>query len=314
VRPLDLRRLDRRVLPGAARRLRDALDAVASTRRRGVDGLRTAWRGTARTVLAWAQCTDERFAATGPLARLRRAPHVALVLVAAVLLSGAAATLRLTDPQPDGAASTQQDEAAPASVGPPPGADVDDHFAAAGARLEELAQRRPDDTFLALVSLSRYLPVAEVGPLTDGLGLQRVHLRAPQVVEGETAEVPIVAGETSVLPALCAATASRRADEAESLRASAASLEPTTAEQQALRAGYEAQAAASRAEAEAYGGECATAFGAVVEGSARRLRGLLDHDAVRGVEVAPVGVALLDLDVRTTPPEGDGRLTTGATG
>jgi hypothetical protein len=311
--PFDPRELDRRVLPGAARRLRTAVDTADGVRRRSLAAVRLRWSDATTRGAAWARRTDERYASSGPLGVVRDVPQLALLVVAAVFLSGTAAAVWLTEPA---------DEAGPtprpgsvlrqAPLGPPPGAEVEQHLSQTRAVVESLAAQRPEATHLALVSLTGYVPAADVAQLVDGTGLQRVYLR-PQGVEGaETVEVPLAgSASASVLPALCTATSTRKSADAEALRSLATSLEATTPEQELQRSDFESQAARAEAEAEAYAGACVTAFGVVVEGPARVLAQLLDRDGVRGVEVAPAGVSVLDLDVRPLLPEVSGRLPTG---
>ncbi|HVM26916.1 MAG TPA: hypothetical protein VM433_04495 [Mycobacteriales bacterium] len=311
----DLRELDRRLVPAAARRLRAAVDAVEAVRRRGLAGARTARTAAATWLTAAAASLDRRYASSGPLARLREVPLVGVAVVVAVLLAGAAAAVVLTEPPPEPTVVSPGGDnlvLRTASLGVPPGADVDEHLAQARVLLEELALRRPDARFLALVSLDRYLPVGAADALVDSATPQRAYLRATGLDGAEIVEVPFAtAGSTSVLPALCSATASRKRAEAESLRRLAAAIEPAGPEQQAQQAEFAAQADRADAEAEAYSGECPTLFALVVEAEADVLRALLDRESVRGVEVAPAGLTATELVVTPLAPEAEGRLPTG---
>lgn len=290
----DLRDLDRRVLPDAARRLRTALDRVDQARHRAAAAL---GRG-AEGVAAWGRRADDRFASTGPLAVLRDVPQVALLLVAAVFVGGAFAAVQLAEPSSP--RTPQGDGARVAVLGVPPGRDVDAHLDAAGRALEALAQNRPDTRYLALVSLADFLPVAELTQLASTVDVQRVYLRAPGVEGAELVEVPLAGVQSEqVLPALCAATQARGAANAASLREIADQRQPPDEQQ---RAQLLADADRSAAEAEAFAGECRTAFALVVEGEAVVLDALRADPRVRGIEAAPAGVTVLDLDVTPLDP------------
>lgn len=289
----DLHDLDRRVLPEAARRLRTALDRVDQARHRAAAALRRGAEGVA----AWGRRTDDRFASTGPLAVVRDVPQVALLLVAAVFVGGAFAAVQLAEPASP--RSARGDGGRVAVLGVPPGRDVDAHLDAAGRALEALAENRPDTRYLALVSLTDFLPVAEVAQLASNVEVQRVYLRAPGVEGAELVEVPLAGVEPEqVLPALCTAAQARTAANAASLREIADQRQPD--EQQRVQ--LLADADRSAAEAQAFAGECRTAFALVVEGEAVVLDALRADPRVRGIEAAPVGVTVLDLDVTPLDP------------
>jgi hypothetical protein len=136
-----------------------------------------------------------------------------------------------------------------------------------------------------------------------------VYLRAPGVDKAETVEVPFAGtGARSILTVLCTATASRKAADAQNLRALASTLEVSTPEQELQRSDFEGTAARNAAEAQAFTGECATAFAVVVEAEASVLVDLLDRPGVRGVEAAPAGVGVLELRVAPLFPEVTGRV------
>jgi hypothetical protein len=298
VRPL--RELDRRLVPALARRLRAAVDAGTRTRTAAVAATTSAARRSAAALNSGLDRLDARLATRGPLALLRDVPQLALLLVAAVFVSGSLAAVRLAEPEqrPPSAAPTGDQVLRSATLGVPAGTDVDAHLADTRDLLETLAVRAADTRYLALVSLDRHVPIAEVTRLTEGVDLVRAYLRAPDQPNGETIEVPL-SGVTvgAVLPALCAATSGRKASEAESLRSLAETIEVSTPEEQLQKDDFVQEADRAAAEAAAFGGDCATLFALVVQGEARALAGLLDREGVRGVEAAPVGVELLDLQV-----------------
>lgn len=305
--PVDLRDLDRRLVPTAARRLATAVASGDRLRRRAVDRARGAAGTVSRHVSGWSQRADERLPATGPLSHVR-APQLALLLVLAVLVSGTFAAVRLGSP-----AEQTRDQGRgesllrTASLGVPVGDDVEEHLAGTASLVQELALRRPDAEYLALVSLDAYLPVAQVPDLVAPTVVQRVYLRASGVAGAELVEVPLAdAAATSVLPALCSATESRKRTDADNLRKLADAVPAGTPEQQKQRDDFRATAETYALEATAFGGPCATAFAIVVKGAAVELAALLDRPGVRGVEAAPVGITVLDATVRPLLPETTG--------
>ena len=303
-----LRDLDRRVVPAAARRLRRAVDAGQRLRRR----IGTARAESSAAVGGALRGLDQRAAARGPLKLVRQVPQVGLLVVAAVLTAGAVAATLLTGPVPPPQVATDGESVRRAVLGVPPGAVVEEHLADARAVVEELAVRRPEERYVALVSLDRYLPVAELETLVAPGDLVRAYLEAPSVDRAEPVEVPLTpTSARTVLPALCVATAERKRAEAEQLRALAASVEPTTQEQELQRADLEASAVRADTEAAAFSGECATAYAVLVEASAGTLRDVLDREGVRGVEAAPVGATTADLAVTPLRPGTTGLLPAG---
>lgn len=307
-----LRELDRMVVPVAGRRLRDFVDHADAAGCRAGRAARQVRRDAVLGLRSWAERTDRRYATSGPLGLAREVPQVALLLVAVVFVSGAFAAVWLAEPEQSSGAGQGNSPLPQASLGVPPGSDVEAHLAQARQLLEDLAQRRPDDRHVALVSLGRYLTVAELAALVEGGAPQRVYLQAPGVDGAQIVEVPLAgSGADAVLPVLCAATAGRHTSDAQELRSLTATIEGTTPEEQLQRADFETEAARAEAEAEAYGGVCATAFAVVVEAPTGELRALLDREQVRGVEVAPAGASVLDLAVTPLPPEVSGVLPTG---
>jgi hypothetical protein len=111
-----------------------------------------------------------------------------------------------------------------------------------------------------------------------------------------------------VLPALCEATSTRAAEQVETFTRWPPPVPPDAADQQETKARFEAEAQRSAAEAEAFRGECVTGFAAVVEAPVDVLRALVERDGVRGVEAAPSGTSLGDVDVDPLFPEAVGIL------
>lgn len=297
---MSLRDLDGRLVPRLAALLRTVLDALARRRARTQRALTTPSAGRLRRL-------DDRFASSGPLALLRDVPQLGLLLVSAVFLAGAGVALARNTPE--SVAEREQvaaEQALPLLLGPPVGADVDAHFRAARTRAVTLSDDTPDDSFLALVSLTDELTPEQAAALVaeSDLVVRRAYVRAPV---GPTAEVlPVeVPGEVApILKALFAATAERRAEEQRDLLTMAATI-PDDADESDLRFKRQsvADAAVRGREAAAYRTACACVLALVVEGPARELAELPSLPAVRGLEVARRGAPLTALQVDPLPPE-----------
>ena len=109
----------------------------------------------------------------------------------------------------------------------------------------------------------------------------------------------------------CSATSARKTEDGRNFRTLADSITPASPEEELSKADFEAESVRATAEAQAYAGECVTAFAAVVEAPASALRALLDRDGVRGVEAAPAGADLADVDVQPLLPETTGTVPSG---
>lgn len=302
---LDLRDLDSRVVPAAARSLRRLLDGAERGRTRV---LRRVRRVTAATSAA-ARRADARATSAGPLALLRDVPQLGLLVVAAVFLSGTAAAVLLAESEPTPSASPATSTFTEVvRLGVPPGSDVQLYLDQSRVVLDDIAARLPEARLLAVVHLSEYTPASQVLPLLEGADLQRVYLRASDAgADAEILALPVDAATAAeVLPALCTATAGRKAQDAENFAALATTIEGTTPDEQASKADFEAESARAAAESRAYAGECRTAFSAVVEAPAGVLQQIATRPGVRGVEPAPAGIALERLDVQPLLPETTG--------
>ena len=295
---LSPRELDRRVVPVAAARLRRLLSTSSQVRADAVDAAARASRQL-----------DERVTARGPLRRVHQAPQLALPVVAAVLVAGVAGAVLLDD-EPDRAVPSVAPAPRIVDLGVPPGADVDTHLRQAQQDLADVAARLPSTRLLAVVHFDRYVAAEEVMPLLADTQIQRVYLRAGNAgPETEVLAVPGADGPlATVLPALCEATSTRAAQQVGTFNALAAAVPPDAADQQETKARFDAEAQRSAAEAEAFSGECVTGFAAVVEAPVDVLRALVERDGVRGVEAAPSGTSLGDVDVDPLFPEAVGIL------
>ena len=299
-----LRDLDAELVPRLAAALRSLLDGV----RRRVDVGRAVAAPSGGRAL---RRLDDRYASTGPLALLRDVPQLGLLLVAAVFLAGAGVALARSSP--DRATDRQQaagEQALPLELGPPVGADVDDHFATARAQVLALSDDAPDDAFLALVSLVDEVTPTQAADLVAGsdLAVRRAYARAP--VGGSAEVLPVeTSGEVAAdLTALFTATADRRAEEQRELALLAASITAANDSERRFKDLYVADARTKGLEAAAYRTACACVLALVVEGTARQLAELTARPSVRGLEVARRGAELTALRVDALPPEVTGVL------
>lgn len=291
-------------MPVAAARLRRFLDTVSRRRGRAV----AVARRRADDASAAGLRLDERVTAGGPLRRVHHAPQLALPVVALVLLAGIAGAVLMDEPEESVTAVAPAPRVV--DLGVPPGTDVDAHLRQAQQDLDELAARLPSTRLLAVVHFDRYVAAGEVTPLLADTQVQRVYLRASTAgPEAEVLAVPAADGSVAtVLPALCEATAARKAEQVATFSELAGSVPPDAPDQQETKARFEAEATRSAAEAEAFSGACTTAFAAVVQAPVDVLRGLAARDGVRGVEAAPSGTSLDDVDVDPLLPEATGVL------
>lgn len=298
---MTLRDLDTRLVPRLAAALRSLLDGAADRRDRTARTLTSPSSGRLRRL-------DDRFASTGPLALLRDVPQLGVLLVAAVFLTGAGVAVARNSPE--SVAEREQveaEQALPLTLGPPVGADVDAHFATARERVVALSDESPDDVLLALVTLSDELTPEQAGAIVAeavSLQVRRAYVRPPVGDGAQVLPVEVPGDVATVLRALFAATAERRAEEQRELLTTAASIPDDAGEtDRRFKAQYVADAGTKGREAAAYRTACACVFALVVEGSARELAELPSLPAVRGVEVARRGASLPALRFDPLPPE-----------
>lgn len=282
-----LRDLDARLLPLLARRLRALLFGGPP----GSSG--SSGRGPLRRL-------DDRFAARGPLALLRDVPQVGLLLIAIVLLMGAGAAVAMTSQGAAQAQEATQVGSVPQTLGPAPGSAVAGYLAQSRAHAAGLSRRDPDGRYLALVSLVRQLTPQQSAELFTGseLRVSAAYVRAP-VPRSQAQAVAVDGDVVGTLNAAFADTARRRADAQRALLQQADGL----AAGDPFRATFEADARTAGLEASAFRQPCACVFALIVSGRAAELAELPAVAAVRGVELAPKGVAPDRLRVRPVVPD-----------
>ena len=292
--------LDAKVVPRLAAGLRALIDGVSARAARAGRPSRPRSGGPLRRL-------DDRFAGSGPLALLRDVPQLGVLLVSAVFLTGAGVALARSSPESvAGRGGVEDVQSLPLALGPPAGADVDDHLAGALERLVALSAASPDDDLVALVSLRDQVTPEQAVALVVSAGLQvrRAYVRAPVGGTAEVVSVEVVGDVEERLSALFAETAWHRAEQQRTLIELAASIPDVAgAADEVFRQQYVADARTRGEGAEAYRTACACVLALVVEGPARELAGLSSMPSVRGVEVAPRGADLAALDVQALPPE-----------
>lgn len=307
---MSLKDLDARLVPRLAAALRALLDGAEQRR----ETAREAARQRAQALVAAPSRgvlgrLDDRYASSGPLKLLRDVPQIGLLLIATVFLAGTGAAVALSGPeQVRERQQAEQEAALPMALGPQVGDDIDAHFATARERAVALSRRNPGERYLALVSLNKGLTPQETGELLQesGLEVRRAYLRAP--VPGEPEEI-VFQTPSDIVPALeqvFSEIAGRKAKEQQELIGTARTIEPTTPEEQEFRRLYEADARIAGQEAAAYRTGCPCVFALVVEAEAGELAELPALPVVRGVEIAPRGTELSQLDLSPLAPSEKG--------
>jgi hypothetical protein len=217
---------------------------------------------------------------------------VLLVVAGVLVVAGRAATALLDTPT---AATSTRPDGLSTSLGVPEGQDADAHLRNASQRLARAADRQPQVRHPALVTLREPLrPEQAAALLADGrVRLERGYLRAD--VPGEPEEL-VFQTPGEVLPALLAlfrATATRKGEDQRSLDRAAAA-----AQDEAAREELQQAADTTGAEAARYAQRCPCVASLLVEGRAADLAGLAQLPVVRGVELAPAGADVEQLEVR----------------
>ncbi len=296
-----LDRLDDRWVPILAARLRSFVDSVGHRRHtvllRGEQAwqsLRSPGRGS------FLRRLDDRYASRGPLALLREIPQLGFLLVALVFLGGAGVALARSGPS-DADQQRQFQESLSAggipTVGPDPGAGVQDYIDATTARIVDLNRADPDQRYTALVSFVAYAKVEDIADLVDEVDVKKVFSRAKSA--GATAEVLQISVQDLVQDTrkVFADTAKRKARDQQDNLSQARSITSAVATEQAFKAEFVRQAEVDGKEAAAYRSTCPCVFAVLVEAGARELSELLQTGGVRAVDVAVAGATAVDVEV-----------------
>lgn len=300
-----LRSLDERFVAAAAPRIAKVVDGIGAASRRSRD---TA-AGLIRDVdLRNLNALDDRYATRGPLALFREIPQLLAVVVGIVFIVGTLAAAhdlqsrqtagQQTVQSPDGTSTS----AAPLSLalGPTIGKTATSYLTLAANSLDAAASQAPDEQRLALVTLSAYYRPAQAATILSGYVVQRAWVR--DSAAGRQAP-PMPVEVTGSLSSSLAAFYSRTAKGQSDAAAQYQQLADTTVNDKQYKDFYEQFARLSRAQAKAFGSDCACVFSFVVSATPSQLQSLRSRPGVRSIEVAGKGARLSDLDVTTLVPE-----------
>ncbi len=286
-RRVDLRAIDDRYLPRAARRLHALLAWAA-----GVGGSAAAGARTGFDVL-------------------RTRPQVsAPLLVAAVVAGVAVAVLGHHD-----SAAPQHSSVVPpggfnyTTLGPAPGQPVSQYLQQARTRLSQVAKGGPDATTVAIVDLTGYRTPQDVIRLFTGEKVTQVHFRAR--VPGVTTRPHVAAvSGTDQVPSVLDRSGQVEASTAASLLRYAGTLPTTAPALTQQRNLLLQQAEVARAESVRLTATCPCVFAVVVQAPVRQLQAVAARPGVRLVDPAPagsapgsVGFVPLAPEVTTTVPQ-----------
>jgi hypothetical protein len=185
------------------------------------------------------------------------------------------------------------------ALGPPIGKPASTYLTYAATSLTEAATGAPDDQRLAMVSLSAYYRPAQASSILSGYVVNRAWVRVTSAGRA-AASMPVeVSGDLAVALTKFYArsgTAQRIAG------VQYQKLADTTDETQ-YKTFYEQFAKLSRAQAKAFGHDCACAYAFVVSATPTQLLSLRSRPGIRSIEVAGRGARLSDLDISTLLPE-----------
>ncbi|MFG1608151.1 hypothetical protein [Actinoplanes sp. NPDC049265] len=167
----------------------------------------------------------------------------------------------------------------------------------------ELASLTPGAPTWALVSLTGYVPPAELSSVLSGGAVAQVYARAP-LPESETRVVRISAYRVpdDVVAGMLATAGQRDQERADYGRLSQG-LRGAGNDQERLRRAYDDAASTAAAEAHAYRAHCACVFAAVVQADPAALRGIAGRAEVRAVDPAPEVRRLDRVEFRPPLPE-----------
>ena len=311
-----VRKLDDRLLPAAAGRLRQVVDRAqvlldrlphAQPIDEQVDGA----TAPAVPVTQRLRGLDDRYARTGLLGFVAEVPQLAVVLVT-LLLAISAFTVAARESAPgdtraNNAGQPDRVEAGAdpslAFVGIQPGAAVGPYIADANRRLDALSVT-PDASLIGLMVFSRYVTPAQAADLAAPTRPTRAYYapRGTGVSPGETAYASVVDIRVD-LPAQLKAAAGQLMERVKQNESFAKAIPGNTAEERAQKAEQLRDAATWRAEAKALLGSCACVFAVVVRGPARVLAELARRPGVRLIDPAPPGSQTGLLEFRPLRPE-----------
>ena len=278
----ELRRLDERWIPRAARRLREF--AGWPGRQRPVAAVSDNVSNAMRDQPALGGSIVVVFAASVLLGTFGTGPDNGSAHVPKFLLPSAPPT-------------------ALATIGPSPGTSVSVYLTRASVDLRHYAEIAAHRTTYAVVDLKRYLTPDRALQIVAGMDVVRAYVRVPSRLATEPRSVPLASAGDLGQGLLTAATVARAT--AKSYKALLAALHPTTKSDRLVQQRYADQHRAAVVETRhlSHPATCACVFAFVVHAGPGAL-GTLTHDpAVRVVDPAPPVVSLTGLTVLPLQPE-----------
>jgi hypothetical protein len=301
----QLASLDQRFVVAAAPKVARAVDELG----RAVRRTREAAAGLAREVdLRDLNALDVKYATRGPLAFFREVPQLLAVITGIVFIVGTltaahelqsrqTSTDQTVQPPTDGASTPGSQQVL--ALGPTIGKPASTYLTYAATSLTEAATGAPDDQRLAMVSLSAYYRPAQASSILSGYVVKRAWVRVTSAGRA-AASIPVeVSGDLGrQLTTFYARTAQGQGEAAAQYQ----KLADTTDEAQ-YKTFYEQFAKLSRAQAKAFGHDCACAYAFVVSATPTQLLSLRSRPGIRSIEVAGRGARLSDLDISTLLPE-----------
>jgi hypothetical protein len=296
-----LKELDQRFIRAAAPRVAKTVDEVRTSSEQAVQAVR-------EIDLKDLSNLDQKFANKGALGFFREVPQLMAVVVGVVFILGTIVAARQLgeraqqqESSPGG--TTTGGPAAPLSdaLGPDVGSAVPAYLATSAQGLTAAAKDDPDGARVALVSLGAYYRPEIAASILSGYVVKRAWVRDPSAGK-LSPELPLdVDGD--VLLALKGFYSRQAVKQLKAAQDYQRLADTTSSSDAAFKAEYTRLAALSRAEAKAYGSNCACVFSFVVTATPTQLLSLRSRPGVRALEVSGKGQALTDLTITPLVPE-----------
>ena len=303
----DLRGVDQRLLPDAARRFAAFVDAArraSSLTRRHIHPLPARMRAGLLDSLD-AAIASKRWGLPA------RRPTVALLAAVAVLIGGLSVAATRPAPGHKQAVPTTDAGVDSTYVGPHVGDQVDAYVASRQEELDRQVRANGSAMSVAVVSFTDYQSIEAAAAFISGVTPRRVffgvHIPTVPTEVGQATVVDFVPDTTAAFRA----NAKARARLALTFKQLSDAAPARTAPEKKFRTFYRNFAEANRIESAQLAKLCSCVFGVVVEGSRGALKTLAESGAVRLVDIAPEGVPVNRLGFRAISPAEKGKITSG---
>jgi hypothetical protein len=290
------RELDERFVPVAATKVRRFVDVTGTVRMRAVSSYRA----------LDPQLLDERYASSGPLAKVRDVPLLGVLVVLALLVAGTGLAAKRESDRArearDGLPEVQV--AGTAGLGPVVGESVARYLGDAKSSLTRAAKTAPNASRVALVSFAVYRTPTETRAVVSGFRTVRLYVRARAAGELATPLPVEVKGDLAAqLPRSFGDLARAKRAAQKAYQGYVDTLKAASGRDQQFKSLYEAFARSSGIEAREFGHGCSCVYAAVVTATPAQLLTLRARPGVRAVEVAPAGASLSGIQVQPLLPE-----------